>query len=558
VYEDSSHPPSETDASTNEEDSAKSKQQLIQELIQLRHQVLQQNQQIQEVTEFNHQVIADVPVGLIIYNRELRYQLWNRFMEQLSGLPAAAMLDRYPLEAFPDLQDNGIYACLHRALAGEVVVLPEVPFAIADTGRSGWTSVSFNPLRDAHGEITGVLGVVRDISDRKQIEAEQQQTAWVLQQQMQRQRLLGLITQQIRQSLDLDRILSVTVNQVRRMLDADRVVIFRLGTGMQGRVVAESVDAIFPKTLGMAFTDECFPPDSYEFYWQGRTRSIVNVEETYQASCLQTFLESIAVKSKAVIPIVQSVQEESSSDGVSLPSLWGLLIVHACQDPRYWQPEEMELLRQIDNQLAIAIHQSELYHQLQQANSELKRLVTLDGLTQIANRRYFDDYLGQEWHRLKREQLPLSLLLCDVDYFKAYNDYYGHQAGDRCLQEIAQAIAAVTKRTSDLVARYGGEEFTVVLPNTSLAGAIQVAQQIQSAIAKLQLPHQQSPLGSITLSIGITSTIPTPPTLPEQLVATADAALYAAKDHGRNVCCVRLLAFEEAAEFEKIAEYEVV
>ncbi|NJN88781.1 MAG: GAF domain-containing protein, partial [Leptolyngbyaceae cyanobacterium SL_7_1] len=438
--EDSPQPPSEASVSTDSAESTKSNTQLLQELDELRHHALGQAQQLQEITAFHHQVIADVQVGVVVYNRELRYQLWNRYMEQLSGLPATAMLDRYPLEAFPDLQENGIYACLHRALAGEVVVLPEVPFAIADTGRSGWTSVIFNPLRDAHGEITGVLGIVRDISDRKQIEAEHQQVAWALQQQMQRQRLLGLITQHIRQSLDLDQILSTTVDQVRRVLDADRVVIFRLGTGMQGSVVAESVEAIFPKTLGMAFTDECFPPESHEFYWQGHARSIVNVEETYQADCLQAFLQSIAVKSKAVIPIVQSGQEQQFPGEVCGPILWGLLIVHACQEQRHWKPEEMELLRQIDNQLAIAIHQSGLYQQLQLANSELKRLVTLDSLTQIANRRSFDEYLAQEWYRLKREQLPLSLLLCDVDYFKPTTIIMGIRLGMPVCSQIAQAI----------------------------------------------------------------------------------------------------------------------
>lgn len=172
---------------------------------------------------------------------------------------------------------------------------------------------------------------------------------------------------------------------------------------------------------------------------------------------------------------------------------------------------------------------------LQRANLELHRLAVLDDLTQIANRRRFDEYLHYEWKRMMREQGPLSLILCDIDYFKLYNDTYGHQVGDQCLQQIAQGISRASKRPGDLVARYGGEEFAVVLPSTDLEGAVGVARRIQSEIQYLELTHAQSNVSEyVTLSMGASSTVPPPDSFPEMLLGAADQALYEAKSQGRN------------------------
>jgi diguanylate cyclase (GGDEF)-like protein len=172
---------------------------------------------------------------------------------------------------------------------------------------------------------------------------------------------------------------------------------------------------------------------------------------------------------------------------------------------------------------------------LQSANEELQRLAYLDGLTQIANRRKFDERLSQEWRRLKRDQLPLSLILCDVDYFKQYNDSYGHQVGDDCLYKVAYVLAIAARRPPDLAARYGGEEFAVLLPNTSLEGAVEVAKKIQVQIKALQLPHQRSGVSQyVTVSFGVASMIPAETKTPEQFLAQVDRALYQAKVEGRD------------------------
>jgi diguanylate cyclase (GGDEF)-like protein len=172
---------------------------------------------------------------------------------------------------------------------------------------------------------------------------------------------------------------------------------------------------------------------------------------------------------------------------------------------------------------------------LQEANRKLELMANLDGLTQVANRRRFDDYLSLDWQRHKRNQTSIALILIDIDYFKRYNDTYGHQGGDDCLRRVAQEIAKVPQRSTDLVARYGGEEFAVILSDTDTKGALKVAEDIQTAIATLVIPHQSSDVSDlVTLSIGVVSLIPTIEQSIEALISYADQALYIAKHQGRN------------------------
>jgi diguanylate cyclase (GGDEF)-like protein len=177
---------------------------------------------------------------------------------------------------------------------------------------------------------------------------------------------------------------------------------------------------------------------------------------------------------------------------------------------------------------------------LRDANQKLLDLACLDSLTGIANRRKFDLYFHQEWLRMAREQQPLSLVLCDLDYFKPYNDTYGHLAGDVCLRLVAQAISRVLRRPGDELFRYGGEEFAIVLPNTDASGAMQVAQNIQDELQSLKIPHRRSQVSDrVTASIGVASQIPHHSLSPEFLFDAADSALYAAKERGRNTYCVQ-------------------
>lgn len=172
---------------------------------------------------------------------------------------------------------------------------------------------------------------------------------------------------------------------------------------------------------------------------------------------------------------------------------------------------------------------------LKEANLELHRMVRTDPLTQIFNRRQFDECIEVEWRRHFRVQLPLSMMIADVDYFKAYNDHYGHQAGDDCLRQVAQLIDAAVRESSDLVARYGGEEFAVILPETSLETAEAIGERIRATVEQHQLPHVKSQVCPyITLSLGVSSQIPNYSTSFKMLISSADAALYRAKASGRN------------------------
>ena len=215
--------------------------------------------------------------------------------------------------------------------------------------------------------------------------------------------------------------------------------------------------------------------------------------------------------------------------------LWGLICIENCSFDRTWNIEEIYLLERVAMVLSVAIKQSKLYHQLKQANLELQQLSVIDGLTQIPNRRKFDRYIAAEWTRLSRDKSPLSLILCDIDYFKLYNDTYGHPAGDRCLKRVAQAISKVVKRPSDLLARYGGEEFVLVLPQTPLEGAKYLAQQIRLQVQSLKIPHLRSSIDIyVTISLGVSCCIPNSDFNYEVLVAAADRGLYQAKARGRN------------------------
>ncbi len=166
---------------------------------------------------------------------------------------------------------------------------------------------------------------------------------------------------------------------------------------------------------------------------------------------------------------------------------------------------------------------------------QLQRLSTLDGLTEIGNRRLFDQVLDNEWKRSMRDQIPISLIMLDIDFFKLYNDTYGHQGGDTCLKQLAKALKDCVQRPADLVARYGGEEFAVILPETMLPGASKLAEAICLSIENLNIEHAKNSASPyVTVSLGVATLTPKHGVLCEQIIAKADKALYQAKESGRN------------------------
>jgi diguanylate cyclase (GGDEF)-like protein len=172
---------------------------------------------------------------------------------------------------------------------------------------------------------------------------------------------------------------------------------------------------------------------------------------------------------------------------------------------------------------------------LKRKSDMLERLASLDALTDIPNRRRFDEVLRVEWNRAKRTATPLSLILIDLDYFKSFNDNYGHAAGDECLYRVAQTLSGCLKRAGDFCARYGGEEFVVVLPNTSTEAAIAIAEDIHKHIELLNIPHARSIVSDrVTASLGAATVVPGGDITPDSLLNAADGMLYKAKKAGRT------------------------
>ncbi len=271
--------------------------------------------------------------------------------------------------------------------------------------------------------------------------------------------------------------------------------------------------------------------------------------------------ESVVIENAAELnnfshdPYIQSVKPLSilCYPLMNQGHLVGLVYLENQVSTAAFTKNRIEFLQLLSGQATIAITNAQLYaekvnysHTLEQkvaerttelvfANEELSKLATLDGLTKIANRRCFDTYLESEWKRHIRDREPLALILIDIDYFKLYNDQYGHQDGDECLIRVTQALAQVLQRPIDLIARYGGEEFAAILPNTNLEGAFLVAESMRNKISSFQIPHALSKLNQfLTSSLGVVVSNPNNDNSSEELISMADTALYRAKNQGRD------------------------
>ena len=379
-----------------------------------------------------------------------------------------------------------------------------------------WISNYAVPQFTLSGEFKGLVGYCFDITAHKNTEQK-------LIQRAASDRLIAQITQKIHASLDLEQILQTTVDEAKQFLMVEKIQINLVEELDNLTLLVESRLQDSPLSC-----DISEPKQVPETLFQ---RNLAKLSAGQIVT--QDFSESPSNLSNPcstlLIPIICETK------------LWGLICMENCSIARQWSVEEINFLERIAMELSVAIKQAKLYQQLEKANRELQKLSVIDSLTQIANRRKFDQYIAAEWIRLSREKSPLSLILCDIDYFKLYNDTYGHQAGDLCLKEVAQAISKVIKRPSDLLARYGGEEFVIILPKTPLEGARYLAQQIRLQVQSLKIPHFNSAVDLyVTISLGVSCCTPHPDFDFEVLIAAADQGLYQAKERGRN----------QAVEFE--------
>ena len=249
-------------------------------------------------------------------------------------------------------------------------------------------------------------------------------------------------------------------------------------------------------------------------------------------SILQGHLTSRFLVSLLAAPLVWAYLRWQSQRGMPLERRPVMAILHRMNQIE----RELSGARQeIERRKKVEEEKEELIKALREAQSDLRRLSFLDPLTQVANRRLFDELLGVEFARSRREGAPLSLIMADLDFFKKYNDTYGHQQGDVCLKLVAAKLKEMLHRPGDRVARFGGEEFVVLLPGTDLEGGRQVAEGLRRQVAALGLEHESSPISSVvTISLGVASTKGAEYPDADSLVAAADQALYRAKNAGRD------------------------
>ncbi|NER02369.1 MAG: diguanylate cyclase [Okeania sp. SIO3C4] len=369
--------------------------------------------------------------------------------------------------------------------------------------------------------------------------AEVEQQTKDLRAASQQQMILFNLISEIRESLDLNTLFKTTAKEVRKALESDRVGIFRFNPESNycyGEFVSESVLPVYDSALSIKVNDYCFGEQHAIHYQQGRMQVLTDIYNAGLKDCHIEVLEQFQIKAQIIMPLIMGSK------------LWGLLCIHQCEKSREWTPTEIRFVKQLAAQFSVALEHSHLLAQtrsqtdelgstldaLQEANLKLERLARLDGLTQIPNRRYFDEFLDQEWRQMERKKQFLSLIMLDVDYFKLYNDVYGHQEGDKCLIKIAHTIQGVLKCPTDLLARYGGEEFVIILSNTDQSRACEVAEQIQSAIKALGIPHPSGKGQIVTISLGIATQIPSFDRTLHAFINQADKALYRAKQQARD------------------------
>jgi diguanylate cyclase (GGDEF)-like protein len=254
------------------------------------------------------------------------------------------------------------------------------------------------------------------------------------------------------------------------------------------------------------------------------------IERRERAATLRALDESL------VLEIPEGVFREHLADNPAvLMALLRVFSERSRHDLDGLVSANLKLLAQADEMDRKNRELTETRHQLEHRNRDLERISALDTLTQIANRGRFDGALRQEWRRSARDESPLSLVFCDIDYFKRFNDTYGHQAGDECLVRVAQAMDETLNRPADLVARYGGEEFIALLVDTEVEGARMLAERMRARVESLHIEHRASDVAShLTVSLGVATLVPQVSVRPEDLVDLADRALYVAKEGGRN------------------------
>lgn len=442
--------------------------------------------------------------AIIVTDLTNTIRLFNHAAEMMLGYPAKSLIGKETPAVF---HQSNAAALLTMDFAKEIGVEITSDFDVFSLQakrfihcdwiyqhRDGYgfpVELTMNVVRDQHGEITGYMGIANDISIRKQAELKLQQNEYR--------------TSAILSSLH-DCVLTLSFDGL--ILDANTASLRIFGyDDLKGK----SLSVLFP-LLGeinprRGLAKELFSRLGVD------TRRMTEV-----AAVNKSGVEVIMDMALAIV--------EVEGERVYIATL---------HDLTQHKLDEQKMQETIEELEALQVSLGASHEQLSCANQELSRLAHMDGLTGLANRRLFDQTLTQEWGRAARNSQCLALVMLDVDFFKRYNDYFGHQAGDECLKRVAAAMLVALHRPGDLVARYGGEEFVLVLPGTDQAGAGQVVEAVLQQVRDLAIEHLSSDVASVvTLSAGVAVMLPLQGVDPYCLVQAADQALYQAKHLGRN------------------------
>lgn len=302
--------------------------------------------------------------------------------------------------------------------------------------------------------------------------------------------------------------------------------------------------------VGEAVRRALAPEADIDFHYCAQPEEAVAIAERTRPTVI---LQDLVMPGTDGLTLVRRYRENAATRDIPIivlstkeePTMKSAAFAAGANDYLVKLPDSIELVARIryhSRSYLNLLQRDEAYHALRQSqqqlletNLELQRLTNSDGLTGLSNRRYFDEYLGAEWKRALREQTQFAMLMIDVDAFKAYNDTYGHVAGDDVLRRVAAVIRDNCTRPADLPARFGGEEFAMILPGTSPGGARLLAEKVRRAIEALQIPHSGSPTTNhVTVSIGGAVLVPVAGQIASRVVEAADAGLYQAKRNGRN------------------------
>nr|WP_320147721.1 diguanylate cyclase [uncultured Anaeromusa sp.] len=377
-----------------------------------------------------------------------------------------------------------------------------------------------------NGEVAGIVGLILDISERKELERAYQET---------QEKLEELVSQRTRELQQINEELKDKIVELEQMTES-------LATSEEkfSKAFKHSADGI--GILGLEDERYVDVNDAFVKLFGYRREEIVGhrsaefglwLDEEAREATFQEIREKKSFSGKEAAWRTKNGEVRVGLCSSDLIEIKGrrciLFVVHDITERKQVE----EALRLAHDELEQQVQQRT--QELNDLNKVLQELSSSDALTSLANRRHFDEFLAKEWRQSQRQGTSLAVIMVDVDFFKAYNDSQGHLAGDECLKQVAKVFKQSLKRPLDFAARYGGEEFIAVLPDTDAAGAARLAETIREEIEALELRHYASPISKVvTVSLGVAATIPDLESEPRVLLADADRALYQAKQDGRN------------------------